>query len=148
MAGQFTGRHMAAILVCGFAVVIGVNFFMARAAVGTFGGTVVENSYVASQHFNRWLNEAEKERALGWSAALSRTADGRVALTTTGAPAGSAVRADARHPLGRLPDVRLDFAASGPNRYVSTAPLPAGRWILRIEVAGAGERWRVEETLR
>ena len=74
----FTGRHMAMIMIAFFGVVIAVNVLMARFAVSTFGGVVVENSYVASQHFNRWLDEARVEGALGWKAVLSRTADGRV----------------------------------------------------------------------
>jgi nitrogen fixation protein FixH len=41
--GKFTGWHMTTILVAFFGVVIAVNFFMARMAVGTFGGTVVDN---------------------------------------------------------------------------------------------------------
>lgn len=49
--GPFNGRHMTAILVAFFAVVIAVNVLMARFIICTFGGVVVENSYVASQHF-------------------------------------------------------------------------------------------------
>ena len=60
--GAFTGRHMTAILVAFFAVVIAVNFTMARFAMSTFGGKVVENSYVASQHYNVWLARAEANR--------------------------------------------------------------------------------------
>ncbi|MGE0776676.1 MAG: FixH family protein, partial [Sphingomonadaceae bacterium] len=55
MTRSFTGRHMAIILIAFFGVVIAVNFYMARMAIGTFGGTVVDNSYVASQRFNGWL---------------------------------------------------------------------------------------------
>jgi nitrogen fixation protein FixH len=51
----FTGWHMALILIGFFAVVVGVNLLMARFASSTFGGVVVENSYVASQQFNGWL---------------------------------------------------------------------------------------------
>ena len=39
--GRFTGRHMAAILVAFFAIVITVNVTMARFAMSTFGGKVV-----------------------------------------------------------------------------------------------------------
>jgi len=58
--GPFTGKHFAVIIVAFFAVVIGVNLFMATQASATFGGVVVENSYVASQEFNKWLDEAEQ----------------------------------------------------------------------------------------
>jgi nitrogen fixation protein FixH len=48
----FTGRHMALILVAFFAVVVGVNVTMAVLAHKSWTGLVVQNSYVASQHFN------------------------------------------------------------------------------------------------
>ena len=35
----FTGYHMAAILIGFFGIVIAVNIYMAKVAVGTFGGT-------------------------------------------------------------------------------------------------------------
>ena len=65
-ARPFTGWHMTAILVAGFAVVIAVNMAMATIAVRSFGGTVVENSYVASQKFNGWLAQARAQEKLGW----------------------------------------------------------------------------------
>ena len=61
-ARRFTGWHMTTILVAFFAVVITVNIVMARFALSTFGGTVVENSYVASQHYNEWLARAAAQR--------------------------------------------------------------------------------------
>ena len=147
MTGRFTGRHMAAILVAFFGVVIAVNVVMARFASSTFGGIVVENSYVASQHFNRWLDEAEAEEALGWDARAARTQQGTVAVTLTGAPTDAAVEAVARHPLGRLADQPLRFASVGPGRFVSREALPAGRWTLRLTVAREPQVWRREVPL-
>ncbi len=100
----FTGWHMTGILVAFFGVVIAVNLTMASYAVSTFGGVVVENSYVASQEFNGWLDEAKDERALGWSASVARDGAGHVTVVLAGAPDGVALSAEARHPLGRLPD--------------------------------------------
>src|SRR5688572_23668188 len=103
MTGKFTGRHMTFILIGFFGIVMAVNFTMARYASSTFGGTVVDNSYVASQKFNGWLAEARKERALGWSVAVARNSDGRVAvvLHRRDVSAGEAnIAATARHPLG------------------------------------------------
>jgi len=142
----FTGRHMTAILFGFFAVVIAVNFLMARLAIGTFGGVVVENSYVASQHFNRWLDEASTEQQLGWSAETARQPDGRILVTLAGLPAGTAIlTAVARHPLGRLPDQALAFTPSSAGLFLSTTPLPAGRWRLRVQVQSNGQQWRHEE---
>ena len=61
---RFTGKHMAAVFIGGFGVVIAVNLVMASYAVGSFHGTVVENSYVASQNYNDWLRQAAASKAL------------------------------------------------------------------------------------
>lgn len=148
MNGQFTGKHMAAVLVCGFAIVIGVNLFMARAAISTFGGLVVENSYVASQNFNGWLEEARQVKSFGWTVDLARQPDGRVLVTTNGAPEGVTVTADAWHPLGHQPDRPLAFEPSGAGRFLSTETLPAGRWLVRLELSDGDKVWRGEQKLQ
>lgn len=147
MNGTFTGRHMAGILVAFFTVIIAVNVTMACLAGGTFGGIVVENSYVASQQFNRWLDEAAKERTFGWEAKLARTPDGRVAVTLTSGEPALRLVATARHPLGRLADRELTFTALGAGRFISVQRLPAGRWRLRLAAAGHSMTWRTEQEL-
>ncbi|MCP5402242.1 MAG: FixH family protein [Novosphingobium sp.] len=148
MARRFTGLHMAAILVAGFGIVVGVNLVMARAAISTFGGVVVENSYVASQKFNGWLDRAEQSRSLGWDVRVRRGDDDRMLVTAANVPQGATVRAVARHPLGRLPDSELHFAPAGEGRFLSNEILPAGRWIVRLEVASGEDVWRGEQDLR
>jgi len=148
MSKAFTGRHMATILVLGFGVVIGANLVMARLATSTFGGVVVDNSYVASQKFNGWLEQAEQSRALGWDVKPMRRQDGRIAVSLGGVPSGASVRAVARHPLGRLPDRPLAFAPAADGVAVSADALPPGRWTLRVEIEAAGKVWRGEEDLR
>ncbi|MGE4410267.1 MAG: FixH family protein [Sphingobium sp.] len=137
----FTGYHAAAILIAFFAVVVGVNLVMARFAISTFGGTVVENSYVASQKFNGWLAEARREKELGWTISPpAREGDHLVlnAVDALDAPlAGAAIMVVAEHPLGRLPIQRLRFIEAGPGLYHSVEPLPAGRWKLRVRIQQA-----------
>lgn len=144
MKRTIDGRHVAAILVAGFAVVIAVNFSVAVVAKRTFGGVVVENSYVASQDYNRWLREAEKEKAMGWHAIPRRLPDGRIALALANVPAGARITGDARHPLGRLPDTALSFDADG----ISREPMAAGRWTLRLTIEAGGHRVRSESAIR
>ncbi len=148
MTGRFTGRHMAAILIGFFAVVVAVNLLMARLAGSTFGGVVVKNSYVASQQFNHWLDKAAQERSLGWQAAALRRADGRLAVTLTGAPERAVVTATARHPLGRMPDIHVGFVRDMAGTFISNEVLPAGRWRLRLEAQAAGQTWRGEQDVR
>ena len=144
----FTGKHMTAIMVGAFGLIVAVNLAMASVATSTFGGVVVENSYVASQEFNRWLDQAEESRALGWKATPRRLADGRVELFLEGVPAGTVALAQARHPLGREADRMLAFMPASGNRYVSSSPLPEGRWTLRIKLEAEGREWRGEADLR
>ncbi len=136
MTRPFTGWHMALILIAFFSVVIGVNITMARFAIGTFGGTVVDNSYVASQQYNGWLAKARRQAALGWHPRVSADASRHVVIaiaTHAGPLIGARVVATAIHPLGALPPVRLTFTQSdGGARSVQS--LPAGRWLLHIDV--------------
>lgn len=138
---RFTGRHMAIIMICFFGVVIAVNLMMARFAVGTFGGTVVDNSYVASQKFNGWLEEARAQDALGWNAELTLD-PARYAIVTmrddAGALEGATLSATARHPVGRADNIALSFRAVEPGSYRSNEALPAGRWQIHV-TASRGE---------
>lgn len=146
--GQFTGRKVTAIFVVFFGVIMAVNFTMASFASSTFGGVVVSNSYVASQHYNKWLAAAEAQKKLGWSAALSRLPDDRVAVRFTGAPEGLTVNAVTRHPLGRAPDQALAFVRAADGAFISTKAIAPGRWMVRIAAEAGDARWREEQELR
>lgn len=141
---RLTGKHVALIFVSFFGVVIAVNLLMARLATSTFGGVVVENSYVASQHFNRWLDEAERENALGWKASIHRDAAGHATIAlvdSLGQPLkGAKVAVNAVHPLGRQPDHELSVQEVAPGIF--SAPLVAGRWRLRVTAEAEGHVWR------
>jgi nitrogen fixation protein FixH len=147
MIKPFTGRHMASIMVVFFGIVFAVNFTMASYASSTFGGVVVENSYVASQKYNGWLDEARAQDRLGWSAQTQRTLDGHVRLTLDGLGPNAHLTVLARHPLGRQPDRMLTFLASGDGAFVSREALPPGRWTLRIEVQDGTATWRHEDAI-
>lgn len=144
MRSEFTGKHMAGILVAGFGIVITVNFYMASLAIGGFGGVVVENSYVASQKFNGWLEQARESELLGYSASLARDMDGRLLVTTEKVPQSALLTAALRRPLGKPEDMRLQFEQIGEDRFVSTDALPEGRWIVRLAIDAGDSRWVTE----
>ena len=149
MQGRFTGRHMAAILITFFAIVAGVNFLMARLALSTFGGVVVENSYVASQHYNEWLARADAQDRLGWDKSVTVHEERHVRLIVRkdGAPVeGLRIVATLRHPLGRAPARAMRFVAAADGALRSLEALPAGRWQLDLSVhCGADEaRYRID----
>ena len=128
----FTGWHMTGILVAGFAVVIAVNMVMATMAVRSFGGVVVENSYVASQKFNGWLAQARAQQKLGWQDQTTLDAGRHVRMTLN--VEGALIDVVAEHPLGRAPAIALRLREAAPGLYRSDRPLPAGRWLLRFTI--------------
>ncbi|RJT24747.1 hypothetical protein D5I55_04540 [Chakrabartia godavariana] len=150
-ARKFTGWHMTGILVAFFGVVVTVNIVMARAAIGTFGGTVVENSYVASQKFNGWLDQAKAQDKMGWTVDARLDAGRHVMVaagTASGPLHGVTVEALVRHPLGRVPERTLRFIATGEGHWTSAETLPAGRWLVHLNVRRGGDAYRkVEELL-
>ncbi len=147
MSRQFTGWHMLAVMMAFFGVIIAVNFTMARIALGSFGGVVVENSYVASQHFNDWLEQARGQEALGWKVDKELRYDRHLVVRVSGVPDPVALTGTARAPLGSDPAVALTFTRTGPGEYVSTRPLGKGRWDVRLQVMGASNIWRSQEEL-
>lgn len=141
----FNGRHMTAILVGFFGVVITVNVTMATLATRTFGGVIVENSYVASQEYNGWLAAARKQDELGWTIRPSLTDDRKVQLAMS--VDGAEVTGFARHPLGQAPDVPLTFTAGTGGHARSIQALPAGRWSVHLLVRKGSDEARILETL-
>ena len=147
----FTGWHMTAILVGFFVIVMAVNFAMARFALSSFGGTVVDNSYVASQHYNELLARAEAQDRLGWqpSVWLDRMRHVRVTLAHQDArlPIESA-DAIIHHPLGRLPSQVLVMVGDGQGGMISTKKLPQGRWRVELAVKHGGNEARYRRDLK
>jgi nitrogen fixation protein FixH len=138
---RFTGWHFTAIIVGFFAVVIAVNLTMAMYATRTFGGVVVENSYVASQKYNGWLEAARKQGRLGWEIAPSLDAERRILVSVN--VDGAKISGFARHPLGREPDVPLNFG----HGLRSAEALPPGRWAIHLLVQRGNDEARLIEML-
>lgn len=147
----FTGRHMAAILIAFFGIVITVNLVMARFALSTFGGTVVDNSYVASQHYNEWLARAAVQDRLDWQRSVTVDADRHVRLSIRKDGKGLdglRVRATLGHPLGRVEPRPMHFLTARDGSLRSVEALPAGRWRLDLSVRHGADEARYRETLQ
>jgi len=147
---RFTGRHMLATMLAFFGTIIAVNVTMATLAARSFGGTVVDNSYVATRNYNRWLAEARAQEALGWEREVALDVERRILVTLRrgeAALAGAGLTGVARHPVGREDDVAFAFAEIAPGRFRSLAPLPAGRWQLHLSIRRGGDELRAIEEL-
>ena len=142
---QFTGRHMLAIMLGFFGVIIAVNVTMAVFANTSWTGFVVRNSYVAGQQFNQKVEDARKQAALGWTGTLTIN-DGlvRYALVDSagaGVPASGGT-ATLRRPANDREDTTLVLAPF-PTGVEARAQLGDGVWIIEIHVdAGQEAPWR------
>lgn len=133
---ELTGRHVLAITVGAFSVIIAVNLVMAWKAVATFPGLDVPNSYVASQEFDA---RRQAQEALGWTMrpAYDR---GRVTIAFTDAN-GRAVEVAALEVLiGRLTEAKDDVTpvfTYVAGRYEAAVPLERGAWMVRVKATAA-----------
>lgn len=139
---EFTGRHVAAIFVGAFGVIIGVNVVLAWQAVATFPGLEVENGYIASQTFDA---ERRAQEALGWTLTAAHDADGlRLRLTgADGAPARVAsIVALVGRPTEAAEDRHPELAFDGRD-WTAPVQLGRGKWMLLVEAtAEDGTRFR------
>lgn len=131
---EFTGKHMLLITCSFFAVVIGVNVFMAVSASRTWTGLVVENSYVESQQFQEKHGWMQSQVDAGWQLA-TRYADGTLvfsAVDAEGKPlALDGVSAFIRRPVGGHDDQTVPLAATD-SGYTADVPLASGVWDITV----------------
>lgn len=131
----FTGRHMLAVMIAFFGVVIVVNATMAVLASKSWTGLVVKNSYVASQKFNEELEAARKQKALGWKSDIAYS---RGVLSITLADKnGEAVILDglfgvAGRPTSESQDRSFQLAHRGRGTYSAYLYLDDGIWDVRV----------------
>lgn len=157
--GRINGYHVTAMLVAFFGVIIAVNLVMARYALSSFGGTVVDNSYVASQKYNDWLEAARAQERHGWTISEPLREDGyvvmRIAVDGAGESgvrssrpmSGATISAEAMHPVGRTESFTFAMIEAQPGVYRSAEPIPEGRWKLQIEIDRAGQKYRLRSEI-
>ena len=132
---EFTGKHMLALMLCFFGVIIAVNLTMATLASKSWTGLIVKNSYVASQKFNGELQNAAEQNSRGWNSSVSY-AMGTLALTLRD-KSGEVLKFDfAKAEIGRpayeQDDQQFQFMplASGSNKIA--VQLDEGIWAINI----------------
>ncbi len=142
---RFTGKHMLAIMIAFFGVIIAVNFTMAFLAASSWTGLVVKNSYVASQNYNKNLEIAREQRARGWRSTLGYR-NGSMSFTLVDRDghdlqAGEFVATIGRPAFEQEDDaVRLDYVAEG--RYAADLFLAPGIWTVQINGSVSGLEYR------
>lgn len=143
---EFTGRHMLAIMLAFFGVIISVNVLMATLAGSSWTGLVVENTYVASQQFNGKAEIGRAQAALGWRGTLS-VDGGKIHYRLVDSHGADVVLKSAsiafRHPAYEAKDVSLDLRPAGDGLYAADTVPADGIWIADVGAdAGLAHPWR------
>lgn len=153
----FTGRRMLITILLFFAVIITANMTMLFSALGSFGGLLVKNSYVASQRFNNDIADDRSSAIAAWSvSAQVREAPGGGALliATVSDETGAAIDALSLdgligRPTHERDDEPLVFTRVAEGAYSAAlagdASKYVGAWrvILRDSETGASRRLNV-----
>lgn len=143
----WTGKKVAMIFFAPFIVIIGVNIALAVNAVSSFPGLEVENSYIASQDFDRLRIAQEK---LGWSVIPSYS-DGVLTVILADKAGAPVTPREFSVMVGRTtvrdhdqnPQMTFDGHA-----YVAPLALERGKWELRIKaVAEDGTEFKQRLTM-
>lgn len=132
-AQGFTGLHMLVATSTFFAVVIAVNVTMAFYASSSWSGLVVENTYVASQEFNRKAAAMKAMAASGVAGDLSiRGHQIRYDIhDKSGAPATvDEVVLNFKRPVGDHEDFHLTLRRTAEGRFEADHNLAEGDWIV------------------
>jgi nitrogen fixation protein FixH len=140
---QFTGKHMLAILVAFFGVVIAVNLLLAYYANSTWSGLVAANGYDASQSFNADERRARAQQAEGWTTRLTHQGD-TITLVFTDRNAqplsGLTISSSVGRPTTDVQDQKLSFHEASPGTYLANVRLATGIWDVNIDINGDGEQ--------
>ncbi|MEM9470430.1 MAG: FixH family protein [Pseudomonadota bacterium] len=147
---QFTGRHMLLAMLAFFGVIIIVNLTMATVASRSWTGLVVKNSYVASQAFNRELEQAKLQAARGWTGDITYR-DGAVVLSLTD-KAGQPVILDSSvveigRPAYEQADHQVVMVYQGSGIYHAKDNLQPGIWQVSVRGTSSQGDYRLDSRL-
>jgi nitrogen fixation protein FixH len=143
MQRELTGRHVLAITVSAFTIIIAVNLTMAWKAVSTFPGLEVKNSYVASQSFDA---DRTAQQALGWTV-TTRVVDGVLRVSVAGPDGHPADVAAVEGLIGRTTSRGEDqtpaFERVAEATFEAPVAVSRGQWVLQLRAtSGDGTAFR------
>jgi nitrogen fixation protein FixH len=133
-------RWIPWLFVAGMAIVVAANGIMVYFAVSSWAGVTVAQPYQRGLAYNRVIEAAAREQALGWTAEASVQRDGAeiwVELRDATARPLSDVAIDAvlLRPLASAAPIPVTLRAQGQGRYAGAVePLQRGQWELRLAV--------------
>ena len=145
---ELTGWMVLSLVLAFFAVIIGVNAFMAHEALSTFRGVDTDSSYRAGQLYEREVAMAKAQDGQHWrvDAKVTPAASGSAALDIdardeVGAPlAGLTATAVFARPTDRGLDRSIALREDASGHFHGSANVAAGQWDLIIELSRQDQR--------
>ncbi len=147
---ELTGKHVLAMLLVFFGVMLCVNIFFTVMAVQSFSGEDVPRSYRQGLEYNRTLHSRAVQNALGWSAHVNaldeklfvefRDRDGE-RLSNLG------LTGVLRHPATLSNDQILQFEQTANGRFEAKIFGLKGKWVLKGEATSENEIFQFEYEL-
>ena len=140
-----TGKHVLAIFIAFFAVVIAVNMVMFRVATASFSGLETDSAYRVGLAYNNELEAARQQAALGW--AVNAKVDGERVMIDVRDKTGAVIPGlDGDVVLAWPADRKLDRKGvivlrdgAGYEAQLDKA-LPPGQWDVVVTLRKNGER--------
>jgi nitrogen fixation protein FixH len=134
---RLTGKHVLAMFIVFFGVVLAVNVVMMRIAVTTFSGVESETPYKNGLAYNTRLDSAKRQATLGWTvdARVTRALDGRTTVVVDAKDKSGRAITDLagivrfERPTDKRMDRQADIVRAGGGRYTAElAGVGAGLW--------------------
>jgi nitrogen fixation protein FixH len=138
----FTGRHMLAILVAFFGVVISVNVLLAFYASSSWSGLISKDTYVASQDFNIEAAKARVWAAEGFKGAFvvkDKTLEYRLQGPVAEIGDLKEISAIFHRPVGDKQDFTIKLEKAGEGYFTADHNLNAGQWIVDLAAIENGK---------
>ena len=140
-----TGKHVLAIFIAFFGVVIAVNMVMYRVATASFSGVETDSAYRVGLAYNTELAAARQQAALGWT--VNAKVDGERVLVDVRDKSDVVVPGlEGEVVLAWPADRRLDRKGAlvpregGRYEAVLDKALPPGQWDVIVTLRNKGER--------
>lgn len=144
-ARPLTGKHVLAMFLAFFGVVIAVNMVMFRVATKSFSGIETDSAYRVGLAYNTELEAARQQAALGW--AVDAKVDGERVIIDVRDKNGSVIpglEGDVvlAWPADRYLDRKGQIAPREGASYEAKLdkPLPPGQWDVVVTLRKNGER--------
>ena len=156
--GSFTltGKHVLAIFVGFFSVVIIANAIFITLAVKSFPGEQEKKSYLQGVHYNERIAERDAQNALGWTAELAviKSEDDNHSIdlnfrSPAGTPlSGLSVNGSVARPASDESDMAISFEEISAGLYRAEAPVSSGVWRLQATARReSGDQFELEKRL-